>query len=393
LRLSSWLLVFAAFIALAALRLTAPRQYVVAGRSMLPGLVEGDVIRIDGWSAVLQKPQRHQRWLVRMPDETTVVKRIAGLPGEELAIDQGDLVIDGRRQLPSPHLLSETAARVRGGRWTSATRKGVAWWEYHHFVADLTKAESDPERVVLGPIYDSLDADSDERRRLHQVSSFGLAAVVDTRHTDVSKIIVHIGPQAAEIRLPEEGCFTIIAGRLAGRFIVAAWPFSDRSPGSQTVSRSPVPLPPVMDHPWSLIVNAKPVSAGTGVSRLALGIPGSRDLLCTIAPVDTLTVWRSIHHLPPADNTRTWMIPEGHVFLLGDNPSASRDSRQFGAVSIAALVGRLLQSKDSTRMDSRFDRLSLGRNQLRSATTTRDSKPHAQGVDRPAGTMTGLESR
>jgi hypothetical protein len=33
-------------------------------------------------------------------------------------------------------------------------------------------------------------------------------------------------------------------------------------------------------------------------------------------------------------------IPSGSVYLLGDDPSASRDSREFGPVPLTLLVGR-----------------------------------------------------
>lgn len=35
-----------------------------------------------------------------------------------------------------------------------------------------------------------------------------------------------------------------------------------------------------------------------------------------------------------------WVVPEGHVFVLGDNRGASNDSRYFGPVPIAHIVGR-----------------------------------------------------
>lgn len=45
-----------------------------------------------------------------------------------------------------------------------------------------------------------------------------------------------------------------------------------------------------------------------------------------------------------ASNMLTRTVPEGHVFLAGDNrlPLASSDSRQFGALPISSLRGRLV---------------------------------------------------
>jgi type IV secretory pathway protease TraF len=339
---SGWLVAAAAAVTLAAAWLNAPRPFVVVGRSMLPGLAEGEVVTIRGWLASWQRPARHQRWLVRMPNGTRIVKRIAGLPGEQLSFDQGDLLIDGERQLPSPHLLSETATHVRGGEWNTIARGDISWREYHHRVVDLSKPEGHPDRLVPGPIYDRLDADPDERRRLVAVSSVGLTALIDNRNAEAATVFVRIGPQAAALHLRDPRRHAMIAGRIAGQFVVAAWPLPESSPSLHAFHRSPIPKPPYATLPWSLITTAKP-SSPAEAPVLALGIQGPEALLTTIAPEDTLHIWRSIHHMPPANGVHAWTIPAGHVFVLGDHPSASRDSRHFGPVPTSNLLGPLLR--------------------------------------------------
>ncbi len=39
---------------------------------------------------------------------------------------------------------------------------------------------------------------------------------------------------------------------------------------------------------------------------------------------------------------RSWVVPPLSVFVMGDNRSASRDSRIFGPVALEELVGRAL---------------------------------------------------
>lgn len=39
-------------------------------------------------------------------------------------------------------------------------------------------------------------------------------------------------------------------------------------------------------------------------------------------------------------------VPPGQLYVLGDNPAASDDSRNFGPVPVSALLGRVLRWKD-----------------------------------------------
>lgn len=336
-RRSVWMVAACVAAGLVAITATAPSSSVVVGRSMLPGLADGDGISIRGWSPRWRPPQRHERWLVRMPDGTPVVKRIAGLPGEQLTLVCGGLMIDGEPHVPSPEHLRETASRVGGGFWNTRHLSGVTWREYQHRVEDLTKDVHDTERLVPGPIYDSLDEDAEERRLLHPVSQVGIAAVVEAVAGSVpADVFVRVGPQAAAVRLRVPGRYQLLVGRLAGQFVVSAFPIDDRGPSQPLFPTSPLPWP--APATWSLITDAAPLATTKRAPLLAVGVLNSDPHDAATTTFHEVLIWRAAHLLPAPDGTHTWTIPAGHVFLLGDHPAASRDSRHFGPVATSTLV-------------------------------------------------------
>lgn len=52
---------------------------------------------------------------------------------------------------------------------------------------------------------------------------------------------------------------------------------------------------------------------------------------------------------PASARPRVETVPPGHVFLLGDNPRVSIDSRAFGALPVSEILGRRLVTLGGTR--------------------------------------------
>ena len=76
---------------------------------MAPGLVPGDVVRSGPQPLLdhLRLPRRFERWVLEATEGEAAIKRIVGLPGERVAVTDGDLVVDGRTLLKGPRLLAE----------------------------------------------------------------------------------------------------------------------------------------------------------------------------------------------------------------------------------------------------------------------------------------------
>lgn len=341
-----WMVATGLSAALIAAWLSAPRHAVVSGRSMLPGLATGDVVSLGWWHPWRHAPRRDERWLVQMPDGTPLIKRIAGLSGEVVEINDGDLLINGDRLLPSPHKLQETASRVTGGTWSTHVRDGVAWQEYQHLVEDASQRFEEASRLVPGPIYDGLDEDPDEQRRLAPVATVGIAALVEQHPSaDPCDIYVRVGPQAAVIHFHTPGRYSVICGRVASRFVVAVKGLDETSRHAVLFPSSPMPSP--VAEEWSLTRDAKPLGLGKHAPRMALGLKESERARGTTTLHD-VTIWKGPHLLPAPDGTSRWNVPEEHVFLLGDHPPASRDSRHFGPVATGTLVSSV-QKLDRTK--------------------------------------------
>ena len=84
---------------------------------------------------------------------------------------------------------------------------------------------------------------------------------------------------------------------------------------------------------------------GARTIKRVLGLPGD-----SLVVKDSLLLVNDRRHPEPyVDHalidgyySRTYLVPRGHVFLLGDNRGNSVDSRDYGPVAASDLLGRVL---------------------------------------------------
>jgi len=284
--------------AAAATAVVGPRGAVVDGLSMAPDLLPGDVVT-TGWLPLLdrlRRPRRFERWIVSAADGTAAIKRVAGLPGEAIAIQDGDLIIDGARGVKDPARLAEVALPVAGA----------------------TDRESAAFRMPSGDVLDDVSFAAEVNRPLEAVADVGFAALIRSG-SDGSRACVGLGGGRLVWRLPPAAACRLIAGRLDGRLVAVAW--QDRGPALGDDHRGPLPrrVPTAwqIERPWPQ-GRGGPAETGGTLEVDEGGI------------IEQVDVWRDVHHRPHDGGPTAWRLGADAYLMLGDFPTASVDSRAWG---------------------------------------------------------------
>ena len=183
---------------------------------------------------------------------------------------------------------------------------------------------------------DDIAIDAGRSVVLVPVRDVGFAAVVAVQGPSgcAVRARVTVGRTAITWRLPT-GRSAIVAGRLDGHVVAVAWRL--HSAAADRPGRSC--LPPDPPSRWSAAAPWAEVDPATDRSPpLALTIEPAGGATSAIERVD---LWRDVFHRPAADGVTAWTLSADAVFMLGDHPAASRDSRHWGPVSLAALRHRV----------------------------------------------------
>lgn len=333
---------------------------------MAPGLADGEVI---SWlPAQADTYQRYGRVVCKYKDEL-ITKRIMGLPGESIRIADGEFIINGEMLRKSPRLLQHFGLIVdcQSDSWRDATQswehssnnwrcehvspKHVSWLRFH--------PKTSPGLIpdiggVL--IYDDVSWLPKETRRLKVVKDVGISAVLDIALQEECglEILVGINQHMARLVVRRQGRLALIAGRLDGQFVVTAWPIPEQirecHEGSDGIR---APLVREIPEEWSAAVKVayekiRPQAKSSlllGIKLLAKRGEVPSEKICSVK-AEELLVWRDIRWLA-TPNKCDWTVPAGHVFVLGDCPAASRDSRHWGSLPIDSIQGKVVQPSSS----------------------------------------------
>lgn len=329
----------------------------VAGMSMAPGLFNGDQIC---WKPIgTRLPDRLDRVVCQLPSEGVAVKRLIGFGRERICCRSGDLIIDDVRATKSPRQLAELATATAAGpeywkpaspQWQRADEHWTAAGGEADAVAWLSLGPAGGDGSPSGDqglFYDDSPWLESERRRLQVVRDVGLSAVIEVNavNRSTSELVLQVGRQAARLRLCGGGRLACVAGLLDGQFVVAAWPLAGGTEDFQPQADRLLGLgrqlfPAGFPAQWQQTV---PVAESSRPVPIRIGVrTRHRSVRFTLS---RLLIWRDVHWLPHG-NQACWDVPAGHVFVLGDCPAASRDSRQWGPLSAAAVIGRVVAASN-----------------------------------------------
>jgi hypothetical protein len=338
---------------------------------------------IDRWPLLFREPARGEIVAARQRQpEAVVVKRVAALAGEQLAIAGGDLY-DGPRLLrkthgelarlrllvhdndyqpaktpglpprwraagtgsrwqadrggfvraePQPIALSQPATEPQARVGAAAARHrpsnaagAIDWLEYEHW-----SCTGDPRlRGRAAPI---LDLDSYNQRsgprELNRVPDVQLSCRIRTAGDGELAFRVRDGAQAFEAiltrtaaRVTQNGIPLVVAPLdllVLGRTVTIEFGLCDQQVLLVVEGRT------IVREAYQRVGDA---DDDPRAPVLAIGTRGLE------AEVERLRVWRDLYYLDPQGGSQRWeaaaAIPPGHVLLLGDNAPVSIDARQF----------------------------------------------------------------
>ncbi|HLW65046.1 MAG TPA: signal peptidase I [Gemmataceae bacterium] len=338
----------------------------------------GDRLLVDKNIFEMRRPRRWEVAVFRCPDDVTkpYVKRVVGLPGEKVQIQDGDVYINGelarktleecralripvfdedyspegdgwkmRWRSGSPALnaaLQEPGAlfQARELHWDQNHRDEYAWLVYRHWLLDEKKEDAVRDvfgynggatRSELNFVHDFLIEFSLEVQRGHGIFAIGLRDGRDDIQAEIPCGIESEQGRTLHIEKVDGGSLADVPFILhEGKTYRIEMAFVDRRISLAVDGReviAPLDLPAVRER--------KPVSRPVWL--------GAKNVSVTVR---SFRIFRDMHYTPTGRNAiyEAWPLGPNEYFMLGDNSANSEDSRYWSTPGVPAsyLLGRPL---------------------------------------------------
>jgi len=318
-------------------------------------LNRSDMLWIDRTAFLRRSPRRWEPVVFLSPEEggQLVVKRVVGLPGEHVALDQGDLIIDGQRvakSLTEQRELRHLVHRERepGLRWQSASNEwqwhGDAW-RYADLSGGIEKANEWRwlhYRHSQQTIFDDAAYNAGLTQQLAEVNDLFFSAMVQVGAPARLALRINDGQHQVQVGIDSTGG-RLRLGDSSRRIAVEIPPkiLKRLAAGGVLweVSTFDRHVLMALDN-VTLLCQELPDSARSfePLVSLAVGVMGGDVVL------QETTIYRDTHYLA---GNETGKFPGAEVqlrandyYLLGDNVPVSVDSRHWGALPGHYLIGK-----------------------------------------------------
>ena len=320
-------------------------------------LQPGDSLWIDRTALIRRRPRRWELVVVRNPTnaEAICIKRIVGLPGERVELQNGDVLVDGAvvvKSIEEQRLLRQAIHRElsRSRRWQSTQ---LSHWRYNENVWRTNSASTD--------VFDSLHYQQPQgcqltddnaynaglTRRLHLVDEFMLAMDLTAEGEGVIRLAIDDGTASAQVDLQLPGGEITVLDNANRSAEFQLSPLS-----LQRIVRGKVQLElSNFDGQLLLAIDGRVEMRRSWPSAQAKGVDrpvwiGSQGLDVSL---DSLALYHDLYHssqlagaVPPL--ATQWQLGADEYFLLGDNAPVSLDSRLWGPVPRQLMLGTPLGS-------------------------------------------------
>lgn len=287
--------------------------------------------------------------------EELCIKRIVGLPGERISLQDGDVLVDGAvvvKSLNEQHRMRRQVHREQKSsqRWQAG--QGGAWeiagdiWQYDASEVDAIHwlRYQHPR-----PITDDVTYNVGLTRQLNLVDELMLAVEVNVQGTGTLSLTIDDGTIAAQLDLDLRAGELRISGteQLNSTHQLSDFAQQRLAYGKVQLALSNFDgqlLLVIGGHaefrqPWQTTKSASTGKTAGTDRPFAIGVQGLDVRLAQLA------VYRDTYHSNRAVGVRPagvseWQLGEGEFFLLGDNSPVSVDSRLWGPVPGRLFLGK-----------------------------------------------------